>query len=262
MTDALRGIGRSVAVVGFLTAWGLLQALAFPLALAIGRREPWRRRVLRGGCRGVLRLLGIEVQVEGTVPAHPGILVTNHLGYVDILVLGSILDVVFVSRDDVRNWPLIGPFARVTGTVFLARDRKRDLPTVVDEMHAWNARGVRIVFFPEGTSGRGDVVMPFRSSLFEVAVRAETVVHAAALDYETAPGDAPAERAVAWWGDTDFGPHAWRLVRLRHVTARVNFSDAEIVPVDRKVAAREAQAAVESVFRPSAEPSQSTVQAE
>jgi len=248
---ALRGIGRTVAVLCFLVSWGIGSALLWPLAAASGRQEGWRKSVLRGGCRGVLWLLNVRVTVDGAPPAGTGILVTNHLSYVDILVLGSFLEVVFVSRDDVRNWPVIGPFARVTGTVFIDRDRKSALPAVVESMHAWNAQGVSIVFFPEGTSGRGDVVMPFRSSLFESAVRAEAVVHAAALHYATASGDDAPETAVCWWGDTDFLPHAWRLVRLRRVDARVTFSDAEIVPVDRKQAAREAHAAVERVFRPS-----------
>lgn len=257
MIAALRGLGRALGVLVFLALWGIGHLLAWPVATAFGRRESWRRGMLRGGCRGVLSILRIDVALHGVAPARPGILVTNHLGYVDVLVLGAVLDVVFVSRADVRNWPVIGPFARATGTVFIDRDRKRGLPEVVEEMHGWNARGVRIVFFPEGTSGRGDVVMPFRSSLFEVAVRAEAVVHAAAIDYSTADGDAPADVAVCWWGDTAFLPHAWELVRLRRVRARVNFSDAEIGPADRKQMARQAQAAVESVFRPSVDPGES-----
>ena len=259
MIAAARAVGRIVGCLGFLAGWGIVHLLALPFCARGRRRERWRRNVLGGGCRGVLRILGIGVTIEGTAPARPGILVTNHLGYVDVLVLGSILDVVFVSRDDVRDWPLIGPFARASGTVFLDRERKRQLPQVVEVLRAWNARGTRIVFFPEGTSGRGDVVMPFRSSLFEAAVRAGATVHAAALDYRTAPGDAPAEVAVCWWGDTGFAPHAWRLLRLREVRARVTFSDAEIAPTDRKTVAREAQAAVEKVFRPSAEATEVTV---
>lgn len=259
MTAAVRAIGRATACLVFLAFWGVLNLLTLPFHRHGARRERWRRRVLGGGCRGVLRILGIEVTIEGELPRGAGILVTNHLGYVDVLVLGSVLDVVFVSRDDVAHWPVIGPFARASGTVFIDRDRKRQLPGVVEEMRSWNARGTRVVFFPEGTSGRGDVVMPFRSSLFQVAVTAGAVVHAGALHYATDPPDAPPEHAVCWWGDTDFGPHAWRLLRLRRVRARVSFSPEEIEPTDRKTMARRAQQAVESVFTPSAPPVEETV---
>ena len=94
--------------------------------------------------------------------------------------------------------------------------------------------------------------MPFRSSLFEVPVRAQVVAHAAALEYRTAPGDEAAETAVCWWGDREFLPHVWSLLRLRGVEARVAFAGVEIEPTTRKEMARRAQEAVESRFRPSA----------
>ena len=250
---------RAVVVTIFLLAWGVGHAAAWPLARLVGHGETWRRNLLGGGCRGVLQILAIDVAVEGRLPDESGVLVTNHLGYVDVLVLGSILDVVFVSRADVQRWPLIGPLARASGTVFIDRERKGTLPAIVEELREWNARGTRIVFFPEGTSGRGDVVMPFRSSLFEAPVRSGAVVHAAALHYATLDGDAPADRAVCWWGTMDFTPHAWELLRLRRVRARVTFSDEAIRSADRKEAARRAQTAVEGVFTPSAEPDEATV---
>jgi 1-acyl-sn-glycerol-3-phosphate acyltransferase len=252
MIAGLRGIVRAVAAVVFLAVWGGAHLVTRPFARGVRGRDRWRRRLLGGGCRGVLRLLNVRIAVEGRPPSRAGVLVTNHLSYVDVLVLGALFDAVFVSRADVKDWPGIGLFARGSETIFLDRGRKRQLPGVVEHMRALVERGVQVVFFPEGTSGRGDVVMPFRSSLFEVPVRAGVVAHAAALDYRTAPGDEPAETAVCWWGDADFLPHLWSLLRLRGVDARVAFADAEIEPTTRKEMARRAQEAVQSRFRPSA----------
>ena len=250
MIAGLRAVVRAVSTVLFLVTWAIAHAIARPWYRG-QRIETWRRRVLGGGCRGVLRLLNVHVRIEGPVPGRAGVLVTNHLGYVDVLVLGSVLPAVFVSRADVADWPLIGPLARASGTLFLDRERKRELPRVVEAMHAWLGRGVQVIFFPEGTSGRGDVVMPFRSSLFEVAVLAGATVHAAALDYRTHPDDLPADEAVCWWGEVGFLPHAWKLLRSRRVDARIAFASGVVAVGDRKTMARDAQHAVEACFRPS-----------
>lgn len=168
-------------------------------------------------------IFGVRARIVGPVPARPFFLVSNHLSYVDILVLGSTLGATFVSKHDIARWPVLGHLARVTGTIFVNRERRRDAVRVLGEIdRAWS-EGAGIVLFPEGTSSRGDRIYPLKSALLEWAVRQDHPVHAVVLRYETGDPDHPAEDAVCWWGDVPFGTHAGRLLTLRRITAHLHF---------------------------------------
>lgn len=249
MGPSLRALRRATVGGAFLLTWTSAFLLARPFCRG-PRAERWRRSYLGGACRGLLRIAGVRVRVEGEVPPGPGFLVTNHLGYLDVLVLAAQVEGVFVSRADVETWPLLGRLTRWSGTVYLDRERRADIPTVLQRMQAWLDRGALVVFFPEGTSGSGDAVMPFRSSLFDAAVRTAAPVHCATLRYDTAPGDPPARLAVNWWGDMEFAPHLWGLLGLRHVEARVCFAPDAIAGLDRKQTAARAHHAVSVRFEP------------
>jgi lyso-ornithine lipid O-acyltransferase len=244
MIAASRAVGRVVAGASFLSVWTLAHALVRPLLLGEHRREAWRRSFLGGASRVLLRLAGVEVRVQGDVPRGAGVLVTNHLGYLDVLVLASVTDTVFVSRADVRAWPLVGPLTRWSGTVYLDRQKRTELPAVVQSMQRWIERDTHVVFFPEGTSGSGDALLPFRSSLFEAAVRTGAPLRCAALHYATTADDPPARDVVSWWGDMAFLPHVWGLVRLRGVRATVRFAPEPVGRGDRKATARSAEECV------------------
>lgn len=253
MINTLRASCRSFLGATFLLVWTCAFVVARPLHRG-ARVESWRRAFLGGASRGLLRIAGVHVEVEGSRPVGAGFLVTNHLGYLDILVLASRIDAVFVSRADVETWPVLGRLTRWSGTVYLERERRGEIPKVVSQMQDWLGRGTQVVFFPEGTSGSGAAVMPFRSSLFEAAIRTAAPVRCAALHYATHPDDPPARLAVAWWGDMDFGPHLWRLLGLRGVRARICFVPGEIDHTDRKQVAQQAQRAVSAHFEPMGNP--------
>ena len=247
MMSTLRASVRALVAGCFLLVWSCSFAVVRPF-LPSHRVEAWRRGFLGGACRGLLRIASVRVVVEGPVPEGPGFLVTNHLGYLDILVLASQVDAVFVSRSDVQSWPLLGPLTRWSGTVFLERERRAELPRVVAQMQEWLERGTQVVFFPEGTSGSGETVLPFRSSLFEAATRTSAPVRCAALRYVTGSADPPAREVVSWWGDMDFAPHLWRLLGLRGIEANVSFVPGAIESRDRKQAALRAHHAVTESF--------------
>ena len=104
--------------------------------------------------------------------------------------------------------------------------------------------------FPEGTSICGDEVLPFRPSLFEVAVRTGSPVRTAALSYRTPAGAAPADLAVCWWGDMGFAPHFIKLLTLPSILARVSFGPGAVTAEDRKDLALRAHGAVSGLFEP------------
>lgn len=249
MIAGLRALLRLGAVGIYLAGLSLVHSLGRPFAR--GRRaESWRRRLLGGGCRGCLALMGVRVRVRGGTPSTPGFLVSNHLSYLDVLVLGAVVDAVFVSRADVSGWPGIGRLARWSGTLFLDRRRTAELPSVVAALRSALDRRAQVVFFPEGTSGSGHCPLPFRSSLFEAPCRTGAPVRVAVIHYRVPPSAPAPSRSVCWWGDMEFLPHLWRLAGLPWVEAEVHFLPGTIRETDRKAMSRTAEAAVRKWFRP------------
>src|SRR5215472_18232767 len=121
----------------------------------------WTSRTLRG--------LAVSYSWEGSAPAS-GLLVANHLSYLDILVFSAIAPCVFVSKREVRSWPGIGWVASLAGSVYIDRSRHDGTHDVQPQLAASLAAGVRVILFAEGTSSDGRQVLPFRSSLFQPAV--------------------------------------------------------------------------------------------
>jgi 1-acyl-sn-glycerol-3-phosphate acyltransferase len=209
-----------------------------------------RAAFLRFWARSLARVLGIRVRVEGAVPRPPFLLVSNHLGYVDVVVLASLVGGAFVARHDLAGWPFLGGMSRAAGTLFLRRDRKRDLTRVGGEIQGVITRGGGVVLFPEGTSSAGSTVLPFRAGLLAAAAGTETGVTHATLSYAV-PGDhGPASEIVCWWGDMAFGGHFLRLLRIPGFDATVRFGDGPLHERDRKILAEALWQAVSKQFRP------------
>lgn len=250
----LRALARLVGV-------GVLTAFFYPLVI-VGRLVGWRSPRLRIGVqsfcfrnwsRAILRLLGGRVEVHGIAPEPPFLLVANHLGYLDILVLAAHLDAVFVAKAELASWPIVGRLCRGVGTIFVDRNARRDLPRVMAAIDRALAEGRGVVLFPEGTSTPGFEVAPFRPPLLEVAARAARPVSYAALSYRTGSAGPPAHLAISWWGDMDFGGHAWRLLRLEGLEARLQFGSETIQDADRKRLAERLRNSVEACFVPTAQ---------
>ena len=200
----------------------------------MGRVRPGSPTVARQGTRLLNWSLGMRTRVVGSPPAGPGMLICNHVSYLDVPVLAPLVQGSFVARADVRDGPVIGPIAVSFQTLFIDRDRRLDVGRVVGQIRLTLEAGRSVIVFPEGTTSPGHTVGPFRSSLLEPAARLGLPVYPAALAYHTAAGDPPAPEAVAWWGDMDFLPHLRRLTRLRRIDATVAFGDNPITGPDRK----------------------------
>lgn len=221
-----------------------------PLVGSARRGLGWRTWLVRLWARGMCLLLGIRRRVEGPAPQPPFFLVSNHLSYVDILVIAASVRGVFVSKSEVRHWPAIGPLATIFGTIYLDRTRTRDAVRVLETFDRVVGAGVGVVVFPEGTSTAGDRVGPFHAALLEWAARRDFPVHTVALGYETAPPDPPAHEAICWWGDMTFLPHVTRLCTLRGSRATVRFAPHTIRRPDRRTLADDARSSVLARFDP------------
>jgi 1-acyl-sn-glycerol-3-phosphate acyltransferase len=197
-----------------------------------------RARWLHESCRKGLHRLKIKVSTQGTFPAR-GLLISNHLSYLDILVYSSLSPCVFVSKKEVRSWPIFGQMARMAGTVFIDRSRSSDARRVNSEMQNALSSGVVVVLFPEGTSSDGTKVLPFRPALFEAAIGAGEPMTPAHLRYALSQGTP--ETDVCYWGEMSFLPHLLKLLSQRGVQAMIRFAPGAKTFDDRKLAAQRTQ---------------------
>lgn len=168
-------------------------------------------------------MLGMRRTVVGRPPRAPYFLVSNHLSYVDIILLYTCLDGVFIAKREMRQWPVLGPLAHLFGTVWVNREVRRDAVRVLELIDKVVARGDGVILFAEGTTSSGQALLPMRPALLDWAARKRFPVHYAALTYRTRPNDPPAHLAVGWWGEMPFGPHLLNLCRIRGFEAIVEF---------------------------------------
>jgi len=198
---------------------------------SLASRAEW----LHTACERATSSLGLELDFAGETPAS-GLIVSNHLSYLDIVVLATRMPCVFVAKREVAGWPVFGWFARRSGTIFVDRENRRDVARANHEIAAALAAGVRVVIFPEGTTSGGDKVLPFRASLLEPALRLSSPLTTAGITYQVEPGTVA--RDVSYWGDMTLLPHLLNLLRRRKVGARISIGHGRPARGDRKSLAR------------------------
>jgi len=188
---------------------------------------------------GVLRILGIEISRgadSAELPEPPYLLVSNHLSYLDIVVYGALTGASFLSKAEVRDWPVIGFLSRRFGTLYVKRESPRDAARALAEIGFRLEAGAVVAVFPEATSSDGSRVLPFHGALFDAPVKTETPTLCAALRYEAPAGFDPAEW-VCWWRDMTFPDHLWGLLTLPWVKAHVMVGSLLRVEDDRRALA-------------------------
>jgi 1-acyl-sn-glycerol-3-phosphate acyltransferase len=217
----LRMIRRAVALVFVLAAsvvrYWLLRVRG-PLTLE--RRARW----LQDTCIRVLRSIDVRWDVKGTVPTH-GLVVSNHLSYLDIAVLSAAMPCFFVAKSEIDGWPFFGKAARVGGTLFIDRSSLASAEKIARMIGERLKRSVPVLLFPEGTSTDG-TMRRFHSRLFEPAVLAGEPVTAAGLRYAT--DDGTPERELCWFGDATLGPHVLKTLKRRGIRAELRFGGPQV----------------------------------
>jgi 1-acyl-sn-glycerol-3-phosphate acyltransferase len=212
---AARALGRARACFGAFTT----ELLTLP-APAMGEAERYHHAARAGHrlSRRVLDINGVHVTVRGSVPAGPVLLVCNHLGYLDPIVLGALLPLVAVAKSELSRWPLVGRIAAHVGTLFIRRGSAHHGAVVLRRALRRLAAGVPVLNFPEGTTTDGSgPLLPFRRGLFGIAFRSGVRVVPVGLRLD--PEDA------AWVGGAQFLPHYWRMTRRPALRALVRFGE-------------------------------------
>ena len=207
---AVRGLFLVLVLITGVLATVLLRA---PERILFGLGRPWTPFVTQWVCRLGLGILGIGLKTQGHPMKEPGAVVCNHLSWLDIFALNVRKRIYFVSKSEVAGWPGIGTLAKITGTVFIARDPRQ----AQQQKQVFEARllaGHKLLFFPEGTSTDGMRVLPFKSTLFEAffspELRHKMHIQPVSLVYTAPQGQD--SRFYGWWGDMEFGPHLLKVL--------------------------------------------------
>jgi 1-acyl-sn-glycerol-3-phosphate acyltransferase len=210
--------------------------------------------------RVLCRLLRIRVRVAGEpVRGRTALFVSNHVSWVDIVVIGSLAPVAFVAKREVANWPLVGVTAKMQRTVFVDRTRRHKAGEAVGEMVKRLMGGTPVVLFAEGTSSDGNRVLPFRSALVgavDEAVRqggGAIQIQPMSIGYtgqQGMPMGRQHRTLVAWYGDLDFMPHIKEFIAHGVVDAVVSYGEpvAADTAVDRKAMAKRLEDAVRTLM--------------
>jgi len=241
-----RAFGRGIALVG-VTLFCYGSFLIGKILRPKRRGNRWRNLWFRRWAQGVCGIVGVKASVIGT-PPQDALIVSNHVSYLDIPLLASYVDAVFVAKAEIREWPLMGWVCEGIDTIFIDRNSKRDVVKVGEEMEARLAIGLGVVFFPEGTSSSGEQVLPFKPSLFDVAARDRLPVHHATIRYTVPDGEPPATESVAWAGDAHILRHAIGMLQLTEIRAEIVFGAEAVVDGDRKALAAKLQERVASAI--------------
>ena len=189
--------------------------------------QPEREAEVQRWARGFLRVWRIDLQVRGQPPAQgPLLLVANHISWLDILVLHAAGFCRFVSKADIKDWPVLGTMATGAGTLYIARDSRRDALRVVHHMRDALVRGEVVAVFPEGTTSDGQTLLPFHANLIQAAISAHAPVLPVALEFiDSRSGRI--STAPMYIGDQTLLESAWRTLTTPGLRAVVSYGEAQ-----------------------------------
>lgn len=229
----------------------LFHALAgwFTITLLFPRWNAQRREAtVQAWAQRMLRILGIPLHVTGHAPARgPMLLVANHLSWLDILVLHAARHCRFVSKADVRHWPLIGTLATGAGTLYIEREKRRDAMRVVHHMAESLRAGDIVAVFPEGTTGDGQALLPFHANLIQAAISAHAPVQPVALRYLD-PASGKDSAGPLYLGEDTLLGSLWRTLAGDPFVAHVRFGQVqEAQGRDRRAWSQDLREAVDAL---------------
>jgi len=223
---------RLLKLAAFLSLWVVFFALVAIVHLwisVLGLPNRWKiiSRLNRNYTLLLRLILNIRVSVtgdEGQLERGGYVIIANHVSYVDGIVLGSIFPIIFVSKREVKSWPIIGQWNVLCGTIFINRQRKIQVASLIRQMTRKLKQEANLLLFPEGTSTNGEGILPFQTVPLAAPLRNRSIIVPVTVTYKTID-DQPVTTAnrdsVYWYGDMEFVTHFWNLLALREIEVLV-----------------------------------------
>ena len=223
---------RLLKLAAFLSLWAVFFALVAIVHLwisVLGLPNRWKiiSRLNRNYTLLLRLILNIKITVsgdEGQLERGGYVIIANHVGYVDGIILGSIFPIIFVSKREVKNWPIVGQWNVLCGTIFINRQRKVQVASLIRQMTRKLQQEANLLLFPEGTSTNGEAMLPFQTVPLAAPLRNRSIIVPVTVTYKTID-DQPVTTAnrdsVYWYGDMEFVTHFWNLLALREIDVLV-----------------------------------------
>jgi 1-acyl-sn-glycerol-3-phosphate acyltransferase len=216
----LRALGRLA-----LTVLHALHGVAIVLWSFPRKPEPDRHARIQWWAAKMLRVMGVQRVVEGVPHAGATLIAANHVSWLDIVALHSVCPHArFVSKADIKHWPVIHHLVSAAGTLYIERERKRDALRVVHQMAEALQQGQTVAVFPEGTTGDGRALLPFHANLLQAAIAVEAPVQPVALRFSDPSNHA--SPAAAYVGETTLVQSVWRIACAEGLTVHVSLLPA------------------------------------
>jgi 1-acyl-sn-glycerol-3-phosphate acyltransferase len=223
---------RLLKLAAFVSLWTFFFALVATVhlwisILALPNRWKIISRLNRNFTLLVRLILNIKVSVsgdEGQLERGGYVIIANHVSYVDGIVLGSIFPILFVSKREVKNWPIVGQWNVLCGTIFVNRQRKGLAGLLIRELTRKLKQEANILLFPEGTSTNGEEMLPFQTVPLAAPLRSRSIIAPVTVTYKSIdeqPVTAANRDLIYWYGDMEFVSHFWKLLALRNVEVLV-----------------------------------------
>jgi 1-acyl-sn-glycerol-3-phosphate acyltransferase len=223
---------RWIKLIAIVSLWLFFFGVLAVVHLSISvLRLPNRWKIVSRWIRGftwlMRRILNIKIIVQGDaaqLEAGGYVIISNHFGYLDGIILGSLFPVIFVSKREVKGWPVVGKWTTLCGTVFIDRQKKGLIPLAVKEISCRLKEGANILLFPEGAATNGERMLPFQTAPLAAPLRSGATIVPVTLTYQSIEEQSisAANRDLIYcYGGMDFAPHFMKLLGLRQVKAKV-----------------------------------------
>ncbi|MFZ2725091.1 MAG: lysophospholipid acyltransferase family protein [Methylococcaceae bacterium] len=185
-------------------------------------------------------IVALRITKIGQLPSQNVLLVSNHISWLDIIVIGQFLPAYFVAKSDILNWPIIGYLARQGGTIFIRRGDKQHILATSEKMLGLLKQQSNIIAFPEGTTTSGETVLNFHASLFQPALLTQSLVQPVVIQYTGL-----AKQTAPFIGDDEFASHLLKMLKLKTIDVQLSFlSPIETVGKTRQAVCHQSHALI------------------
>lgn len=225
--NALRGIFRLILLINHFVK-GLYLSYTRLHGTQSHDLNDEQHKIIQNWLHRSAEIIGIDIQVHGTAAQRPVFVVANHISWLDIIIISSVLPVSFLSKAEIRKWPIIGTLAAKAGTLFIHRGSKNGAAEAVELVKVKLQAGHSVASFPEAKTTEGTSVEMFHARLFAAAIETETMIQPVALRYPPSRDDCSEKinPIVPYVAGPNLVQHAFKIMCAKHTIAEVTLCDA------------------------------------